>query len=87
MRWTAQAAACLIATALIGCGGGANGRNAGTGGTGRETGAMSDTGGMSGMSADTGRTGMTTDTASRPSPKMGRDTGTSSDSTKANRSK
>ena len=79
MRWTAQAAACLVAIALAGCGPRDRTRDngAGTGGgPGTETGAMSDTRaapgnpdmthdttGMGGMTADTGQQGMSSDTA------------------------
>jgi hypothetical protein len=63
MRWTSQAAAGLVAIVLAGCSGRDRSHDAGApagGGTGTETGSMSDT---SGMSADTGLKGTATDTA------------------------
>ncbi len=78
MRWTSQAAACLVAIVLAGCSGRDRTHDAGTttgGGAGTETGTMSDTGSRSGqlgttsdtssgMSADTGPKGTSGDTAS-----------------------
>jgi hypothetical protein len=74
MRWTSQAAACLVAIVLAGCSGRDRNRDAGArtgGGAGTETGAMSDTGSQSaqpgmtsdtssGMAADTGMKGTST---------------------------
>jgi hypothetical protein len=64
MKWTLQASTCLVAVLLAACNGNRD-RNAGTPGSGAESGSMSDsstmstdTGGMrstSGMSADTAR--------------------------------
>ena len=78
MRWTTQAAACLVAIALAGCGPRDRTRDSGAaagGGPGTETGTMSDTGGtaaqpdmthdttgMGGMPADTAQRGTSTDT-------------------------
>ena len=68
MRWTSQAAACLVAVVLAGCSGRDRSHDAGTtpgGGAGTETGSTSDTSsGTSGISADTGLNGTSTDTAS-----------------------
>lgn len=62
MRWTSQAAAGLLAIALVGCSGGRN-RTTGTVGGGNETGAVTDTGGMGATPMDTAMTGMQHDTA------------------------
>jgi hypothetical protein len=77
MRWTSQAAACLVAIVLAGCSGRDRSHDAGTtaGGAGTETGAMSDTGSQSaqpgmtsdtsnGVAADTATNGTSADTAS-----------------------
>lgn len=70
MRWTIQAAACMVAMTVAGCGGPRTDRGTGAAGTGAETGSMNDTmgmrdtAGMSGMPADTGRNAMPADTAS-----------------------
>jgi hypothetical protein len=69
MRWTTQAAACLVALALAGCGPPDRSRDTGpaTGGPGTETGTMGDTGAAPGnpdMTRDTtGMGGMPADTA------------------------
>jgi hypothetical protein len=83
MRWTTQAAACLVATALAACGPRDRTRDTGAApgaGTGTETGAMSDTTrsgnpdmtrdttGMGGMTADTGQQGTSSDTARTGNP-------------------
>lgn len=58
MRWTLQAAACLVAISLASCEGARTDRDTGTAGGGAETGSMSDTMGMGGMRpADTGAGG------------------------------
>jgi hypothetical protein len=79
MRWTSQAAACLVAVVLAGCSGRDRSHDAGTttgGGAGTETGAMSDTASQSaqpGMTSDT-TGGVAADTAMK---------GTSADTTSA----
>ncbi len=74
MRWTTQAAACLVALALAGCGPRDRTHDTGAapgGGPGTETGSMSDTSGTAAqpdMTRDTtGMGGMPADTA--PAPK------------------
>jgi hypothetical protein len=90
MRWTTQAAACLVAMALAGCGPRDGTRDTGAApgaGTGTETGTMSDTSavpgnpdmtrdttGMGGMTADTGQQGISSDTA-RTGNRMRSDSG------------
>ena len=74
MRWTTQAAACLVALALAGCGPRDRTHDTGAapgGGPGTETGSMSDTSGTAAqpdMTRDTtGMGGMPSDTAPAPS--------------------
>jgi hypothetical protein len=82
MRWTSQAAACLLAIVLAGCSGRDRSHDAGTttgSGAGTETGALSDTGSQSaqpglasdtssGATADTATKGTSADTATQPVP-------------------
>lgn len=83
MRWTSQASACLVAVALVGCGGGRDRQNGGAAGSGNETGTMADSSGMSGSmgTSDTsGTSGMsgsmgTSDTSSTSGTSGMSDTG------------
>ena len=63
MRWTTQAAACLVAIALAGCGPRDRTRDSGA-----ETGAMTDTTGTAGLPSDTAQQRMPSDTAAQGMP-------------------
>jgi hypothetical protein len=73
MRWTTQAAACLVAIAIAGCGPRDRTRDSGAapGEAGTETGRMTDTAGTAGLPSDTAQPGMSSDTAQ---PGMSSDT-------------
>ena len=76
MRWTTQAAACLVAIAIAGCGPRDRTRDSGAapGNAGTETGRMTDTAGTAGLPSDTAQAGMSSDTA-RTGERMRSDSG------------